>query len=49
VDLAVFAAAASAVGCPAANSNSSTGSDQFIRFIIIFKVKVKTDARFVAR
>ena len=48
VDLEVFAAAASAVGWPAVNSNSSPVTNQFIGFIIIFKVKLKTDARFVA-
>ena len=48
VDLAVFAAAASAVGWPAANSNSIAGSNQFIGFIVIFKVGIKTDVRFVA-
>ena len=48
VDLAVFAAAASAVGWPADNSNSSAGTNQFIDFIVIFKVKLKTDARFCA-
>src|ERR1035437_4684964 len=45
-DLAVFAAAASAVGWPAVNSNSSAGSNQFIGFIVIFKVKFKTDVSF---
>ena len=48
VDLAAFAAAASAVGWPADNSNSSAGSNQFVGFSIIFKVKLKTDARFLA-
>ena len=48
VDLVVFADTASAVGWPAINSNSSAASNQFICFIIIFKVKVKTDASFFA-
>jgi hypothetical protein len=48
VDLAVFAAAASAVGWPADNSNSSAGTNQFIGFIVIFKFKLKTAARFCA-
>ena len=48
VDLAVFAAAAAAVGWPADNSNSSAGSNQFIGFIVIFKVQFKTGARFLA-
>jgi hypothetical protein len=48
VDLAPFAAAASAVGWLADNSNSSPGSNHFIGFIVIFKVKLKTDARFFA-
>jgi hypothetical protein len=36
---AVFAAAASAVGWPAASNNSSPVNNQFIGFIIIFKVQ----------
>lgn len=46
VDLAAFAAAASAVGWLADNSNSSPGSNQLIGFIVIFKVKIKPDGRF---
>ena len=48
VDLAAFAAAASAVGWPAADSNSSPAINQFIGFIVLFKVKFKTDASFFA-
>ena len=48
VDLAAFAAAASAVGWLADNSNSSPGRNQLIAFIVIFKVKIKSDARFFA-
>jgi hypothetical protein len=48
VDLAVFAAAAAAVGWPAVSNISRAVSNQFIGFIVIFKVKIKTDARFVA-
>src|ERR1017187_6142688 len=48
VDLAVFAAAASAVGWPAANTNSSPVSIQFIGFIVVFKAKFKTDVSFFA-
>jgi hypothetical protein len=45
-DLAVFAAAASVVGWPADNSNSSPGINQFIGFIVVFKAKIKTDVSF---
>ena len=48
VDLVAFAAAASAVGWLADNSNTSPASNQFIGFIVIFEVKLKTDARFFA-
>ena len=48
VDLAVAAAAASAVGWPADSSNSNPVTSQFIGFIIVFKARIKTDVSFFA-